>query len=101
MLLLTFIEYSGIPHYNHRKYSADQIKGLEDTKTRAFVTRLTLGQALLKVSGYETAYKHKYALYVEYYLVGTAIIDDLNKEEREAGKLDLAEELPQTVEDFD
>jgi hypothetical protein len=97
MLLITMREWFG-PSRQVINLGAERIKA--EVRLRAFVTRLPLGQALMRIGAYESAFKARYAKTsaVEFELLQVGIIDDLSDEEIEVSRATLVERLDSSVE---
>lgn len=96
MLLLTFNELSGVQ--SGKRQNIDECK--TEQKVVAFGTNLPLPAALARIRQYEDAYKRRYRLFFEFSLIGYAQIPYLNDNDQENARLQMIEDLQQTVEDF-
>jgi hypothetical protein len=66
-----------------------------EIRHRAFVTRLPLGQALLKIRAYENDFKNRYTTVsaIEFELLQVTDIEDLRQEEIIAARVMVVEAL--------
>ena len=103
MLLITMHEWLGPSR--EMMCRADALSHSKEVKERAasFVTSLSLGEALLRIKGYERAYNERYRSVkaVNFTLQGVTEIPPLTDEQIEAANLEVVERTPQKSEDWE
>ena len=98
MLLLTLNEWNG----PGRRYPPGRTDvDLVTQRTIGMVTRLSLKEAIDRLSDYRNAYNAHFRLAVEFRLLGVATIDNLDPGRIDAAGLTMVENLAQGPDDFE